>query len=146
MSREKTSDTNWVKRPSITLANDPKEKLAQPGKENRLHPRLPLVVRAEIQIGGAQQVGYLTNLSQGGAFLATQEPPAIGTPVHLHIFLPWKLGDFEAEAKTVWSSGDGNETYPPGVGLRFTELDAHAETRLRAYVETFLRLVAQIEE
>jgi hypothetical protein len=35
---------------------------------------------------------------------------------------------------------------PPGVGLRFTGLDSHAESRLRAYVDAFLRLVAQIEE
>jgi uncharacterized protein (TIGR02266 family) len=104
-------------------------------------------VRAEIQIDGTQQIGYLTNLSLGGVFLATKEMLAIGTPVHLHVFLPWKLGEFEAEARIVWSSGkDGNETDPPGVGLRFTGLDSHAESRLRAYVATFLRLVAQIEE
>jgi type IV pilus assembly protein PilZ len=137
-----------IKKPSITLANDRNEKSGiGSGKENRFHTRLPLVVRAEIEIEGAQQTGYLTNLSLGGAFLATQEMLAIGTPVHLHVFLPWKLGEFEAEARIVWSSGkDGNETDPPGVGLQFTGLDSRADGRLRAYVGTFLRLVAQIEE
>jgi len=158
VSRDKASGENLrtvsgdkplqIKKPSITLANERNEKSGNgSGKENRLHTRLPLVVRAEMQIDGTQQIGYLTNLSLGGAFLATKEMLAIGTPVHLHVFLPWKLGEFEAEARIVWSSGkDGNETDPPGVGLQFTGLDSHAESRLRAYVGAFLRLVAQIEE
>ncbi len=136
------------KKPSITLVSDRDPKAGNVGgKENRLNPRLPLVVRAEIEIDGAQQNGYLTNLSLGGAFLATEKMLPIGTPMHLHVFLPWKLGEFEAEAKVVWSSGkDGTELDPPGVGLKFTGLDSQADRRLRGYVETFFRLVAQLEE
>ena len=137
-----------MKKPSITLVSDRDQKTGSgSGKENRLHTRLPLVVRAEIQIEGTQHNGHLTNLSLGGAFLATEKTVEIGTPVHVHVFLPWKLGEFEAEARIVWSSGkDGTETDPPGVGLKFTGLDSQAESRLRGYVNTFFRLVAQIEE
>ncbi len=137
-----------TKKPSITLVSDRDQKAGSgSGKENRLHTRLPLVVRAEVQVDGTPQKGHLTNLSQGGAFLATEEMLEIGTPLHLHVFLPWKLGEFEAEAKVVWSSGkEGTESDPPGVGLKFTGLDSHAESRLRGYVDTFFRLVAQIEE
>ncbi len=135
-----------MKKPSITLVSD-RDPRAGSGKENRLHTRLLLVVRAEIQIDGTPLNGHLTNLSLGGAFLATEKTLEMGTPMHLHVFLPWKLGEFEAEAKVVWSSGkEGTGTDPPGVGLKFTGLDSHAESRLRGYVDTFFRLVAQIEE
>ena len=137
-----------MKKPSITLVSDQDQKAGSgSGKENRLHTRLPLVVRAEIQIDGTSQNGHLTNLSLGGAFLATEKTLEMGTPMHLHVFLPWKLGEIEAEAKVVWNSGkEGTEMDPPGVGLKFTGLDSHAESRLRGYVDTFFRLVAQIEE
>ena len=133
-------------KPSITLAEGGQTTSNQIGEENRLHPRLPLLIRAEIQIEGNQQISYLTNLSLGGAFLATEKPLPIATPMHLHVFLPWKLGEFEAEARVVWSSRTGTKTDPPGLGLKFTGLDSHAEGRLRAYVDSFFRLVAQIEE
>ena len=137
-----------LKKPSITLVSDRDQKARiVGGKENRLHPRLPLVIRAEIQIDGTPHTGYLTNLSLGGAFLATEKMLPMETPVHLHVFLPWKLGDFEAEAKVVWSSGkEGTETDPPGVGLKFTGLDSHADSQLRGYVDKFFLLVAQLEE
>ncbi len=91
-----------MKKPSITLVSDQDQKAGSgSGKENRLHTRLPLVVRAEIQIDGTSQNGHLTNLSLGGAFLATEKTLEMGTPMHLHVFLPWKLGEFEAEAKVV---------------------------------------------
>ena len=124
-----------------------KAAVRQSPAENRQHPRLPLVVRAEVRMEGTEHTGYLTNLSLGGAFLATKKPLPGGTKLQLHVFLPWKLGEFEAEASVVWSSGiAGSETDPPGVGLKFTRLDSHAETGLRRYVERFFRLVAQIEE
>lgn len=152
MSKEKASgqqlDTESLptKKPSISLVNEQEASRTELSKENRLHPRLPLVIRAEIQMEGTQQIGYLTNLSLGGAFLATENPQPIDTPMHLHVFLPWKLGEFEAEAKVVWSSATGTETDPPGMGLKFTGLDSHADSKLRAYVDAFFRLVAQIDE
>jgi uncharacterized protein (TIGR02266 family) len=135
------------RKPRRDPEDDKKEGAQAAGVENRQHPRLPLVVRALLRIEGAEQTGYLTNLSLGGAFLATEKPLPAGTMIDLLVFLPWKLGEFEAEASVVWSSGkEGSETDPPGVGLRFSRLDSHAETSLRRYVEKFFRLVAQIEE
>lgn len=125
-----------------------KKKNAQPGgEENRRHPRLPLVVKAEVGAGGRIQRGYLTNLSLGGAFLATKKPIPYGTRLQLLVFLPWKLGEFKAEAEVVWSTGEeGSETDPPGVGLGFTKLDSSGEQMLQRYVERFYQLVAQIDE
>ena len=135
-----------LEKPSITLVRDRAQKARSAGgEENRVHPRLPLVIRAELDIDGAEQVGYLTNLSLGGAFLATEKVLPVETAIHLHVFLPWKLGDFETEARVVWSSGRGGpESGPPGVGIKFTGLDSHADRLLRAYVDAFFRLVGEI--
>ncbi len=117
------------------------------GEENRRHPRLPLVVKAEVGAKGRLQRGYLTNLSIGGAFLATKKPIPSGTQLQLLVFLPWKLGEFKAEAEVVWSTGkEGSETDPPGVGLAFTTLDPKGKRLLQSYVERFYQLVAQIDE
>ena len=133
-------------KPSIVVVGA-RDRTTQGGAENRRHPRLPLVVRAEVGVDGNVQRGYLTNLSLGGAFLATEKPLLAGTSLHLLVFLPWKLGEFEARAKVAWSSGTaGSKTDPPGVGLAFTQLDAQGESSLRRYVERFYQLVAQIEE
>ncbi len=125
-----------------------KKKNSKPsGAENRRHPRLPLVVKAEVGANGRVQRGYLTNLSAGGGFLATKKPIPSGTRLQLLIYLPWKLGEFKAEAEVVWSTGkEGSETDPPGVGLAFTKLDSNGEERLQRYVERFYQLVAQIDE
>ena len=118
------------------------------GEENRRHPRLPLVVKAEVGAKGRRvQRGYLTNLSVGGAFLATKKPIPSGTQLQLLIFLPWKLGEFKALAEVVWSTGkEGSETDPPGVGLAFTKLGSKGREMLQRYVERFYQLVAQIDE
>ena len=40
----------------------------------------PLIVRAKFQIGDAPLDGYVTNLSETGAFLATEELAEEGSP------------------------------------------------------------------
>ncbi len=150
------SDDSEPRKPTIVVvgARDrsaqgaAKKKDPQPnGAENRRHPRLPLVVKAEVGANGRVQRGYLTNLSIGGAFLATKKPIPSGTRLQLLIFLPWKLGEFKAEAEVMWSTGkEGSKTEPPGVGLAFTKLDSKGEDRLQRYVERFYQLVAQIDE
>lgn len=150
------SDESKPKEPAIVVvgARDhsaqkgPKKQNPQRGgEENRRDPRLPLVVKAEVGANGRVQRGYLTNLSVGGAFLATKKPIPSGTQLQLLVFLPWKLGEFKAEAEVVWSTGkEGSETDPPGVGLAFTKLDFKGEQRLQRYVERFYQLVAQIDE
>ena len=127
-------------------AKGPAKKARRSGVENRKHPRLPLVVKTEVGAGDQVQRGYLTNLSLGGAFLATEKTIPPGTPLRLLVFLPWKLGEFQAEAKVVWSTGkEGSETDPPGVGLAFTKMNSEGEQRLQRYVQKFYQLVAQLD-
>jgi hypothetical protein len=113
-------------------------------EDKRTDPRFgPLVIKAETWIEEEHQQGYLTNVSMGGAFLAIDSPPPIGATLALRALLPWKIGELRAEAEVVWRSEAA--TAINGVGLRFTQLDDGSLERLRAYLERFSDLAAQLE-
>ncbi|MFQ5790452.1 MAG: PilZ domain-containing protein, partial [Acidobacteriota bacterium] len=92
-------------------------------KESREDRRLgPIIIRARFRIDGQDREGYLTNLSAGGAFLATEESLEIGESLDLKITLPWALGEVWVEARIVWSTeraGRAAQHLPLGVGLAF---------------------------
>lgn len=127
-------------------------------KEKRQNLRFgPLVIKVELNLGEARREGYLTNVSSGGAFLAIDEPPPIGTELQLRALLPWRLGELKASATVVWRNVaiENTETQDSGhqemanaitgAGLAFTKLTPHAETALQAYLDRFTELAAQIE-
>ena len=119
--------------------------------EKRTKPRFgPLVLKAQIDSGGGAEVGYLTNISTGGAFLAMDDPPPIGAELALVAPLPWNLGELRGRARVVWRN-DPSSTDPAsapimGVGLAFTRLEEGAEAALDAYLQRFAELAAQLDE
>ena len=89
------------------------------------------------------------NLSQGGAFLATNELLPIEEILRLRIDLPWDLGDVSVEARVAWRSDrhqPAPEESPEGLGLTFTELTPRAGEKLQKFLDKFAQLAAQIEE
>lgn len=118
-------------------------------REKRIHPRFgPLVIKTAFTVGSDRRVGYLTNLSEGGAFLAVDDPPPLGAEVEVRATLPWRLGELRAETRVAWRSKGGSEASGKlsGVGLAFEELEPKARERLDAYLEKFAELAARIEE
>ena len=115
----------------------------------RRKPRIqPLVIRARVQHEGASRSGYLVNLSEGGAFLASGEPLAVGEVVELSVTLPWALGRLEARAKVVWRTQDfaaRDQQQPEGFGLAFVDLSDEARGKIRLYAQRFFQLAAQLE-
>ncbi len=108
----------------------------------------PLVIRAEFPRGEAVCHGYLTNLSEGGAFLATDDDVPVAEILHLHFVLPWNLGEHDADASVKWRTRDMGadaESMPTGVGLSFPELNADAQKGIRLYMHKFQELLEQIE-
>ena len=68
--------------------------------EKRIHTRFgPLVIKASLTLGADRRDGYLTNVSEGGAFLALNEPPSLGTRGEIRAMLPWHLGELRASAR-----------------------------------------------
>ena len=107
----------------------------------------PLIVRAKFQIGERPVDGYVTNLSETGAFLATDELAEEGEPVGVILSMPWALGEVTVEAKVVWrtdAAGTGADRLPTGMGLAFVSVSAEGKKKLRQYIQKFCQLAAQI--
>jgi Tfp pilus assembly protein PilZ len=117
--------------------------------EKRIHPRFgPLVIKTAFTAGADRREGYLTNVSEGGAFLAVDDPPPLGAEVEIRAILPWRIGELRAATRVAWRSEGGGEGSGKisGVGLAFEELEPRARERLDAYLEKFTELAARIEE
>jgi hypothetical protein len=113
-------------------------------REKRIHPRFgPLVIKTLFAAGNDRREGYLTNVSEGGAFLAVDDPPLLGTEVEIRAILPWRLGELHAVARVAWRSDGGKLS---GAGLAFGKLEPEARRLLDAYLEKFTELAARIEE
>ena len=118
-------------------------------REKRIHPRFgPLVIKTAFTVGADRGEGYLTNVSEGGAFLAVDDPPPLGAEVEIRAILPWRLGELCASTRVAWRSKGGSEGSGKlsGVGLAFEELDPKARELLDAYLDKFTELAARIEE
>jgi len=117
--------------------------------DKRIYPRFgPLVIKTAFTAGADRREGYLTNVSEGGAFLAVDDPPPLGTEVEIRAVLPWRLGELRASTRVAWRSEGGGEGRGSlsGVGLAFGELAPQARELLDAYLEKFAELAARIEE
>jgi Tfp pilus assembly protein PilZ len=118
----------------------------------RKHVRIsPLLIRADFSRGVGEKAhkAYVTNLSYGGAFLATREPLAIGSKLLLHITLPWEIGRLSVEAKVVWKREDAytSEANPSsGAGLQFVALEKGSTEKLKKYFERFVELVGRLPD
>lgn len=111
----------------------------------------PLVIRTKFSYGesGDMKPGYLTNLSETGAFLATREQLAKGDRVSLEVTLPWQIGDIAVDGTVEWSNFANPEAtpdHPLGVGLSFENLPEGARSKIGAFIERFHELVAQLED
>jgi Tfp pilus assembly protein PilZ len=118
--------------------------------EKRKSDRIqPLVIRAKVVYQESKKPGYLTNLSEAGAFLATEDAIPIGDKVALNITLPWQIGEISVEGTVEWTNFDSQEStpdHPAGVGLSFGDLPPAAQEKIGAFIQRFHELVAQLED
>ena len=116
----------------------------------RKYPRIsPLLIRADFSTGFGEKVyrGYVTNLSYGGAFLATPEVVPVGSTVKISITLPWQVGRIDAEAKVVWKRAGRASTdddSSAGLGLQFVRIGRESTAKLKLYFEKFTTLAARL--
>src|SRR5690606_4040726 len=57
-----------------------------PDKSGRRHERFPIQLRAVYEYNGEQRREYTENLSRGGMFIDTFDPPAEGAVLSLELF------------------------------------------------------------
>ncbi|HET9929983.1 MAG TPA: TIGR02266 family protein [Polyangiaceae bacterium] len=105
------------------------------GAHRRNHPRYS--VDLDVSLGSEHNFysGFAENLSVGGVFVATHQVRPVGEKVEVSIHLPDGT-EVRAVGEVRWTRLFNAESdMPPGMGLRFTELNAGADTA----IERFLR-------
>jgi uncharacterized protein (TIGR02266 family) len=118
-------------------------------RRDQQYPRIgPLLIRTSFCFGEKLCKAYVTNLSLGGAFLATDEHIPQGHLLELTISLPWQLGQLDATATVIWRrpevGADGKQS--SGMGVQFAKLDEAAERKVEAYLNRFHDLAAQLPD
>lgn len=79
---------------------------------------------------------YLSNISTGGIFIRTDKPLALGEQFLLRLQLPELPDPLKISCEVVWARGPANATpkEPPGMGVKFIELNRKDSELLNQYV------------
>jgi len=95
--------------------------------------RIPARIRVHYGTGEGQLLtDYSVNLSSGGLFLETADPPAEGTPLQLEFFLPARPDPIRCNGRIAWINppdAKKKPDLPSGMGVQFVDLsldDMHA--------------------
>ena len=101
-----------------------------------------LSIPVEFRLGGEHHKGYITDLSETGAFMATNVAVPVKELLALRVFLPWDLGELSVRAVTQWGSEKGPESPGRGVGIAFQSLGEQDVEKLRSYMKMCFELVS----
>jgi uncharacterized protein (TIGR02266 family) len=112
------------------------EVLARLSGQPRSTPRVPIKVSVEIAEGTPERTLIGTNISEGGVYLRTFEPLPEGTLLHIKFMLPHDTVPIDIAADVVWTHPLGiHLDSEPGMGLRFRDLPADTQQRIRHFIQ-----------
>jgi len=102
-------------------------------RSTRLHHELPVAYRSV----GSFLTDWATNISQGGLFINTRKPLAVGTEVKIIIQLPGAAFPFDIVGKVsrIHEVGGKAKGSPPGMAVEFTELDRAKREKIESFVQ-----------
>lgn len=99
--------------------------------DRRRSVRVPTRLRVRYETGTGFERSHLTNLSRGGAFVQTEFPLPVGSPIRLRVEIEPENDEIELPGQVVQSySGPSQADERTGMGIRFMELSPEAEERL----------------
>lgn len=123
---------------SRVLAQEP----APGARERRRHPRMERRIKIRFQSDHAFGVSCSRDISTGGVFIQTHEPPPLGSrievtlihPIHLH---PLSLS---GDVVRVVEADPAVPSQVPGVGVAFGELEPGQQSALQDFLQYYARL------
>lgn len=101
----------------------------------RMSPRIP--VQLEVILGEDQNTSCTFNVSMGGAFIETDDPPSAGEVLELKLCLPDSRHPVICQARVAWVNSLHSpirNDHPPGMGLEF--LNLNNESRLEKFLQS----------
>ena len=109
------------------------------GRERRSAPRKSAKLDVRYRVVGASIEDPARDISTGGLFVACDDPLPLGAEVEVF------LTDDDADGETmivsaevvrvVWGGRRGGEPMPPGMALRFADMDPVARARLALLID-----------
>lgn len=81
--------------------------------------------------------GFVRNISDGGLFVQTGEPPAVGTRLWIRFSLPTMAEAVDIETEVCWVRAF-QAMHPdmmPGMGLKFLHLSPEVEQAVNTFIE-----------
>ena len=104
----------------------------------RQHPRFVAQQRVELTVHDRNELRdvWMADISKGGLFVRTDAPPALREQVSVSLSTPDGVVTLAAEVVHVQDKATADRVgAAPGVGLQFTDLDAHQRQAIESYVE-----------
>ncbi len=132
---------------SEKISTDP-EGLTGPEQLERMVRVSPLTISAVYKKRDKVGQGYVLNLSRGGIFLNASDPFETGETVRVQFFLPFQLGQVDADMIVRWRTQDvGNPSpeLPGGCGLEFSDAVTETRDKISRFIEKFVELAEQLE-
>jgi uncharacterized protein (TIGR02266 family) len=94
-------------------------------------PRFETRLVASVEIAESAHIGFVENVSESGAFVATQASPKVGAEINLLIALP-DLALVRAVGTVRWLRPP-SKFGPAGMGIRFERVSALDATRIQEF-------------
>lgn len=106
-------------------------------KNRREHDRWDTDLSVDWSSGENFLFSYITNISEMGIFIRTDDPPAVGTSLKLRFAIAGEA-PLELSGVVAWINPlrPGGENLNPGMGVRFDALTAEQRERVVALVKT----------
>ena len=122
---------------SIAMVESSSEGTGSPADRRKAGRRqLPFGRGAILVTASSSHVVAVVDLSEGGAYVASRAAVSPGEPITLKLLLsPGGELALPAEVVRVATRREGPDAYPPGIAIRFRELDAAVRARLALFVE-----------
>jgi Tfp pilus assembly protein PilZ len=109
---------------------------ARPRHRAAFRRKLPFGRGAVLQVNDRAHIVGVSDISVTGAFLSTRAPVSVGeTHVLRLLVLPERVEiSIKAEVVRLAQKETESSHHPPGVGVRFLDLDDHVREHLAFYV------------
>ena len=119
--------------PSL-LTGSIKYLLQEAPNERRKYPRVQKKFKVTYSTPKEFTETYLFNISVGGVFVETNDPPAPGELINLKVLLPDEKKELDVLSEVVWCTRERwvapEKTHPPGMGVKFLNLSTKDKVRM----------------
>lgn len=111
-------------------------------QDRRQHKRYDVKMHVDVSSDDTFLFTYVSNISEMGIFLASEDPMPVGTKLELR-FNPIELDEIiEVEGEVMWVNPvrDGDESQSPGMGVKFINVGDEQREKIVQLVKTIAYL------